>query len=348
MELLSYRGKPSVALSDLFSSFLTILLSDSNIASMLTVSIPNKVKFSYRRMVSSSGAIDEDDKEELFDINYNGLKLLPKKIKADLVDPQQWPAVLRAIILRLYPISDSKESLQDLREVLIHCRFHQDTDSKLGSVLARVNRVLEWGEHQKNKKYNSSAASSGPIGSSSLSVKELNSIQSPRSRQEQDNEDFEASLIDKDSAFVITANVLEPLEQVLEAAQQLEIKEPHELSSTHKVVMLKVLVDICFETHTIDQVLEANAEERSNQIQNMNKLMKEQKLKQKEVSTAKREAAVKLFKKMNSESAKAGQKSNKLPYQDQLNSLIEEMVFLEVTYLMMNCRENLYFLIMLW
>eukprot|EP01034_Spumella_vulgaris_P023030 gene23030-29219_t len=105
--------------------------------------------------------------------------------------------------------------------------------------------------------------------------------------------------LDKDAVFRISGDVTAPLETIVEAAIELETKEMYELSAKHKLAVLKVLCEACYDTVRITELLERNAEERATQIAAQNKQIKEAKLKLRELSVGKKAQAIDICKKAN-------------------------------------------------
>ena len=60
-------------------------------------------------MIDSSG--EAGLKEDLVDVSYNGLGLLPKRLRWNLVNPLNWQTVLRCTLLRLPPSKFLREAV---------------------------------------------------------------------------------------------------------------------------------------------------------------------------------------------------------------------------------------------
>jgi len=105
--LLNYTASTSIALTEVCSALLKTILSDEKLAAKIGHSIPKSINFSYRQMSGLTAAADPalaygvSSKEDLVDVGYNGLSLLPKRLRQALVSPLNWQAVLRCILLRL-------------------------------------------------------------------------------------------------------------------------------------------------------------------------------------------------------------------------------------------------------
>lgn len=97
----------------------------------------------------------------------------------------------------------------------------------------------------------------------------------------------------------VTSNLRIEFEKVSDASIQLQTKEFHELKAVHKLTLLKVLCDSCYETELFRSVLAKNAEERCERILKLNKTTREEQLKKREVSATKREQAVEQCRKIN-------------------------------------------------
>jgi hypothetical protein len=124
VELIRYTGRASPALTELCCAPLRLLLSDSACAARLTNAIPYKVNYAHRstevefsaKPSSSSSSSMVSDAEAEFDNDFNGLRLLPLRLRPELVDPLRWQSLLRAVILRLEPVQKMRQSVPDIPE----------------------------------------------------------------------------------------------------------------------------------------------------------------------------------------------------------------------------------------
>jgi len=321
VELMKHTSRPSVALLDVFCALLKLLLSDNATLTKLNALLPRKVNFAYRQQgdfeLNPTGEVDFNMvdllQQEDFDCEYNGLKLLPRKLKADSVDVLRCQAVLRSVVLRLEPVKQLRKAVLDVTNVA-HlsyttaepCVEHEELDALVGLASA-FKRQRTRTPGQKNASFasavKSSSSSSEPPQTaqkvlSSASMAAINTPKTTKSKQH-------VAGLDKDAIFQITSDVSAPLKAIYDAAGALETQELHQLRAVHKIVLLKTLCEACYETVRIKQLLARNAEERVVQVQNMNKAMKDQKLKQKEVSGAKRDAAFQACRKINQAAAEA-------------------------------------------
>lgn len=71
------------------------------------------------------------------------------------------------------------------------------------------------------------------------------------------------------------------------------------------MAILKLLCDSCYESELFRTALEANVEERSERIIKLNKALREEQAKKREVSSAKREQAIEACRKINEANFKA-------------------------------------------
>lgn len=325
---MKFTSKPSLALTDMFCSALRLALADSNLLTKVSALLPRKVNYAYRQQgefeLNPSGEVEfsmtdllqQDD----FDCEYNGLKLLTRKLKVESVDTLRWQAVLRCVILRLEPVKQLRRAVLDVTNVA-HlscqtaepCMEHEELDALVGlaSAFKRQRTRTPFpksaspssAETMSDVKPRLSDSKSAPPQTaqkvlSSASMAAINTPKTTKSKQH-------AAGLDKDAIFQITCDVSASLKTIYDAANQLETLELHQLQAKHKVVLLKVLCDACLETSRIKQLLERNAEERYVQITNMNKQMREQKTKQKEVSGTKKDAAFQACRKINIAAAEA-------------------------------------------
>jgi hypothetical protein len=317
---------------------------------------------------------------ESFDSQYNGLKLLiPKRLKADLVDPLRWSAVLRTVFLRLEPVRQLRKAVHEASVAFqyhnsssenngsycltpglffsssssvpsavsgtsasyfsslldLNSRYYQQSNSSLSSSSsASTDGNYNWTTGLKGKQvsFDTPFKPSSTSGSASLilanidngnAVKDgtgqgaategkrrielsdatLAKINTPKSKSR-----HKSSGLNKDAIFQITSSFSSDLSAIYDVAAEIEEKEIHELSPVKKLILLKVLCDAMMETERIASLLTENAEERANQITAMNKMLKEQKAKLKEVSSAKRERAMEACRRINKAKAVIAQK----------------------------------------
>jgi hypothetical protein len=313
---------------------------------------PFPVSSSSASASTSSVSLNSASNIESFDSQYNGLKLLiPKRLKADLVDPLRWSAVLRTVFLRLEPVrqlrkavheasvafqyhysSSSSESVYPSTPGLapgsvasasyfssllnLNFRYFQSTVvfSSASSSSTTTNDTTGKGRQVSfNSPFKPSSASSSLILANStrgdeagqgttterkrkieLNEATLAKINTPKSKSR-----HKSSGLNKDAIFQITSSFSSDLTAIYEVAAELEQKEVHALSPVRKLMILKVLCNAMMETERIASLLTENAEERAIQITAMNKMMKEQKAKFKEVSSAKRERALEACRRIN-------------------------------------------------
>lgn len=111
--------------------------------------------------------------------------------------------------------------------------------------------------------------------------------------------------VNKDTVLQFTGDTVLTLVTLKTAVQGLETKEMHQLSARHKLVIIQVLCDACYETASMRRYLENNAEERANKISELNRIMKDEKAKAREVSVSKREAAIEACRAANRNAAAA-------------------------------------------
>lgn len=319
---------------------------------------------------------------EDFDSQYNGLKLFPRKLQTDQVDSLRWNAILRGVFLRLEPIRQLRKAVSEANLAL---QYYQDQENRFSDAaesdpsilqfmhtLQELNRKYyflpqwiqsrDWGNELESSSSNKKVSFETPSKAErngedlvtfittgkkiALDAETMSRINTPKSKSRN-----KSSGLNKDAIFNISSNFILNLHEYYEIANLLETKEVHELSPLQKLTILKVLCDACMDTDRIQQLMERNAEERANQIQQMNRLAKEQKLKMKEVSSTKREAALEACRRLNREKAsdsKKGEKkeaqggrkgngggkgskakSNFEPNVEQLSAMIDDLIGLE-------------------
>ena len=121
------------------------------------------------------------------------------------------------------------------------------------------------------------------------------------------------NLVNKDHSFLVTNDPRQDFAFVLEAAVLLESQELHTLSITHKLAVLKAICDACYDTQRLTELLASNAEERAERATAMNKKIREDKAKSKEVSIGRTASAVERCREINILAAAEVNKSTKGP-----------------------------------
>jgi hypothetical protein len=329
VDLLTYSSKNSLALQDLFCSLLHLILSDAGSLARLNTLIPRKVHFAFRarrvvtRPPSSSPSDELFSREELlreddFDVSYNGLRLLPLKLTPASADVLQMQATLRSVLLRLEPARQLRRAVVDVGTVM-HRAYEESASytKRPGAVPEDLNTLV--GLMRAFKQHMTSTSLPNYTNHSVVPVKSGSSIVEPTTVKATStsvlasiNDDASKSSsrsrlgsarIDKDAVFEVTSNVTSKWSSAVEVARLLESREVHELEAGHKVGLLRMLCDACYETQRIKRILESNAEERAVQILNMNKQQREMKAKLREASMTKKDLALAYCRRINKAAA---------------------------------------------
>ena len=338
MDLLTYSSKNSLALQDLFCSLLHLILSDAGSLARLNTLIPRKVHFAFRarrvatRPSSSSPPDELFSREELlreddFDVSYNGLRLLPLKLTPASADVLQMQATLRSVLLRLEPARQLRRAVVDVGTVM-HRAYEESASctKRLAAVPEDLNTLVglmrAFKQHMTStstpnytnhsvvplKPGSSIAETATPTTVKAIS--QLRSISSAVLASINDDVSKSSSRsrlgsarIDKDAVFEVTSNVTSKWSSAVEVARLLESREVHELEAGHKVGLLRMLCDACYETQRIKRILESNAEERAVQILNMNKQQREMRAKLREASMTKKDLALANCRRINKAAA---------------------------------------------
>lgn len=345
IDLLSYNKRSCPALLDIYAALVKIIFSDAAIATKLSSSLPKKVGSKSEDVglaIDDNNPIDESlflSSNKDFDTKYNGLLLLPKKLSPALIDGLRLPCVLRSIILRLDPAVRLRKAVQDIAYGLYDSTWesNDNVDDQLDSLLKFESDLFVSRKQLKSK---SRLSFCHKIELRPEIMKKINTPLKKSNHHGSIN-------LNKDAIFQITSEYISVLREVYETAYALEHKELHEISLNQKICLLKLLIETCYDTQRIREILENNAEERANQIQQMNRLQKEQKAKLKEVTNTKRETAIEICRTLNAEKlknsspskskkSKKGKQSNPKnqkdeldPTPEQLNAMIEELIILE-------------------
>jgi hypothetical protein len=334
VDLLTYSSKDSLALQDLFCSLLHLILSDAGSLAKLNTLIPRRVHFAFRarrvvtRPPSSSPSDELFSREELlreddFDVSYNGLRLLPLKLTPASVDVLQMQATLRSVLLRLEPARQLRRSVLDVGTVMhrAYCDAEESASctKRPAAVPEDLNTLV--GLMQAFKQHITSTSTPNYTNHSVVPLKPDSSIADTAISQHRSissevlasiNDDVSknssrsrlgSARIDKDAVFEVTSNVTSKWSSAVEVARLLESCEVHQLEAGHKVCLLRILCDACYETQRIKRLLESNAEERAVQILNMNKQQREMKAKLREASMTKKDLALACCRRINKAAA---------------------------------------------
>ena len=286
-DLLRFTRRPTTALTEVCCSLLRLILSDSHLALKLSNSIPKTLNFAYRGVLivtdtdSASSSIDSiaslaNSKEDNVDTGYNGLKLMPRKLQPELVDPLRWQAVLRCILLRLPPAKTLRKA------VSIY-----DTEMAKHATKVLSPESMKMQLHKLDVGNDYSRATSAT------------------------EQDGARNSVDRDALFNVCSDPRMDLANLMQAADELQLKEFHELSAVDKVVVLKVLCDACYDTECVRTLVEQNAEARVEKRSALNKLAREEQAKKKDVSLAKRNQAIEMCRMINMEAAMANPSTKK-------------------------------------
>lgn len=337
VDLLTYSSKDSLALQDLFCSLLHLILSDAGSLAKLNTLIPREVHFAFRarrgvgvatrppysppsnELFSREELLREDD----FDVSYNGLRLLPLKLTPASADVLQMQATLRSVLLRLEPARQLRRAVVDVGTVM-HRAYEESASctkrpaavpEDLNTLVGLMRAFKQHMTSTSTPNYtNHSVVPLKPCSSiadtatpatvkaisqfRSISSEVLASINDDVSKSSSRSR-LGSARIDKDAVFEVTSNVTSKWSSAVEVARLLESREVYELEAGHKVGLLRMLCDACYETQRIKRILESNAEERAVQILNMNKQQREMKAKLREASMTKKDLALAYCRRMN-------------------------------------------------
>ena len=361
-DLLSFTSRSSLALVELFVAPLRFILSDTTMCNKLNDTAP--LDLGYLSNPVKRAARQKDDERD-FDSDFNGFRMLQKKLKPDMVDIWNSQALLRIVAARLTNTMQMQEAVGDLFLLLRHhLEKEKNSTPELRLLLNRVEYLHRWG-HEKKEALKGKSVQEGENskslavdssithvyeclrGSSNeipipyircLEVKDLfkdnESINGGnKDNAESDDEDLddEEVLLDADAIYHYTTDVIVPFEELVAAIESLETLELHQLPAKRKLSLLKVLFEACSETKVICELLESNAEELAAKINEFNAKKKLSIIKNVEAQKARREAALNECKKANdAEKKKTGAKGKLLaPTNDQISAMVEELIFLE-------------------
>ena len=378
IDLLKFTTRSSSALTELYCAPLKLLLGDSHMASKLSATIPHRLNY-MRRSAPKLSFTDVESKNILnsnqnqnqnqnisiiqnendFDTSYNGYKLLPKHLKAELIGPLAWQGVLRAVLLRLEPVKQLRKAAGEVpanapvpaplhklksgvEEKCINLSLEKDGDENdvisLGGIIGVSDSTVATSSFFSSSTSSSRNALRRLTFSTTLEEAKgsLLSLQNEARGEVDCNNDLNLVVIDevtsttctgasvstgaavstwankkkgvqvnKDHLFLVTNDPRNDLSILLEAAILLETQELHTLSIKHKIVTLKAICDACYDTQRLKELLANNAEERAERVGAMNKKIREEKAKSKEVSTSKNAIAYEKCREINIAAAAA-------------------------------------------
>lgn len=133
VSLLDYKQQPSVALTDLFLSLLRFVLDHDGHGHSMRRWLYNTKNFANR------GTPDSEDESVAgrakFNDTFNGLHLLPPRLRPDLLTALFWPCVLRAILFQLEPV-------QRLQQTKVERNVFRNQDNDPSMPSPNVDSVL--------------------------------------------------------------------------------------------------------------------------------------------------------------------------------------------------------------
>lgn len=249
MRVLAHTDGPTVALAEITSSLLRLLLSDTDMLHKLSDRMPLNVHYSQVPVANPAAALDrrastaslstantghadtattntstgassvvewEEAFIEQYDATYTGLRLLPYKLSPLLVTSLTWPVLLRCIILRLPHVFS----------------FGTNTNN--------INGQQQWAE-QKVKN------------------------------------------VDEDLGITSDCYI-DRFQALQSAAQEMGTSEFYELTVMQKLTILSALSEACYETERVRVLMSTHATERNVLLVNRAKAIREKTL---EVSSSK-------------------------------------------------------------
>lgn len=358
MDLMKFNSRASAAFLDLYCGPLKLILSDPTLSSKLSQAMPKKANMnafvtgivSDKPSETTTISTNPDD----FDNCYNGLKLVPKKLRPEMVDALRCQCIIRVVLLRLEPVKNLRKAVAEVSSALHMMQSVSNSNADLNmEKLNQVNREYWSGaSQQKSVRFNNiitpqkTLSEKSSINTLELSAETMVLINTPKSKSKS-----KANGLNKDAIFNITSDCVSRLEEIYNVARALEGTELHMLSLHDKIILLKVLCDACYDSKRIRELLENHADERATKIQEMNRMKREQNAKLKEISATKKQAALEACRKLNMEAAhkketstgskskskkavtkaqsNSSAKDNFDPSTEQLNAMIDDLIMLE-------------------
>lgn len=103
LNIINFNTYDSFILVEIITSLLRLLLRDHSLAVQVSTQVPSHLNFASRddEKTALENMKESACIERHRDWNYNGLKLLPRKIRVDVVDGLRWQSVLRCVLPRL-------------------------------------------------------------------------------------------------------------------------------------------------------------------------------------------------------------------------------------------------------
>ncbi len=121
VNILNYTTNDSFVLVEIVASLLRLLLRDHSLAVQISSQVPSFLNFASKD--SEEKALENMKESALVeqhrDWKYNGLHLLPRKIRVDVVDGLRWQSVLRCVIPRLPSFKDLLRAYDPSFDVLV-------------------------------------------------------------------------------------------------------------------------------------------------------------------------------------------------------------------------------------
>lgn len=265
-DLLLYTAKPSVALSEIVSSLLRLILSDAAMSSKLSAHIANINNANSEGTVEGASSVPMSER-------YGAYSLMPRKLKPDVVTSLTWQVVLRCVLRSVSAVRQAKRSLEEVSSAVGgSASVATEVDGGDATSLPLVTPMLPR-SHAVAHLYTVAAA--GAVSTPSAAVK------------------------DKDALYSISSDVQGFYGDIMRVLQELEGRDFHSFSMDDKLLVLQVLITTCNDTKRILELLANHAEERqekllaiSKQQQDEKQTLKDARFKLKDYSDADRALAV--------------------------------------------------------
>ena len=253
-DLLLYTAKPSVALSEIVSALLRLILGDPAISSKLNAHISNI------NAGNSEGATEGTSAAPMSD-RYSGYSLMPRKLKPAVVTSLTWQVVLRCVLRSVSAVRQAKRSLEEVSasvqaaDVDVAARAAHGAASGASLVTPMMSR-----SHAVAHLYTANLQQA--VGGAAASVGVV--------------------LKDKDAQCGISADVQGFHSSVMRVLQELEGRDLHSFSLADKLLVLDVLIATCNDTARILDLLANHAEERQQKLLAISKQQQDEKQTQKD------------------------------------------------------------------
>ena len=143
LDLIAFTKSASVPLAEIGSAILRLILTDTKLCASLSASLPRKLNFAGRHIQEKESkeeegvAKDAENHQVVIDA-FNGLRLMPPKLKPEIVTALSWETVLRSLLSVLAPVQE----LIAHQSLLANSSYSSSLNKELGELLEeKINKT---------------------------------------------------------------------------------------------------------------------------------------------------------------------------------------------------------------